>query len=504
MNNQKSNSTVRLTYGNWHPWDRYVKSTIRWKNAYITFDPKPINPCTQQQIVPAATTATPSVTVIPLPTPEEMKVYREELKEWKTANNVAAGVILGAIPDEVQHVINPEDSVKDMYDKLKTEILKQSSGSSANGTQIELVYKQFKDTPTMDNFKKHITFYHSKNADLIAFGAGFNDSFLAWLLLNLFSSNEDQIWSIASTNIVTLDTPINQWLFNHITGKLHETLRNNICPTDASTSGNNQMALNATASKTSSNCYNGPLCTYPGCHRPKTHPIDKCWTKERESRNKGNEKKYRAKKAKKKVIESSSDSESGSDSSDSDSELPQKKRHHANRMQARSRMTLQVLKATVDHTRSYQGKANNQGVFVAHPDLGASNHMTHQLDIFDTSSFETLSKPIPISLGDDLEIFATGKGTIRLMFNIDGKRKEGEFSNVLYVPEPKVTLLSIRQSAWLPHCRVVFDDNVCEYIDKNMNEVITCAHTSNDTDLYTLDAIPIVQKVAAKLTSSSS
>jgi len=230
----------------------------------------------------------------------------------------------------------------------------------------------------MDNFDKYITFYHLKNADLTAVSAGFNDSFLAWLLLNSFSSNEDQIWSIASTNIITLDTPINQWSFNHIAGKLRETLQNNIRPTDVSTSGNNQMALNTTASRTSSNCYNRPLCMYPGCHRPKTHPIDKCWTKERESRNKGNEKKHRAKKAKKKVVESSSsDSESGSDSLDSDSELPQKKRHHVNGMQARSWKMLWVLKATVDHTRSYQGKVNNQGVFMAHPDSGTSNHMTH-------------------------------------------------------------------------------------------------------------------------------
>jgi len=90
------------------------------------------------------------------------------------------------------------------------------------------------------------------------------------------------------------------------------------------------------------------------------------------------------------------------------------------------------------------------------------------------------------------------------MFNINRKRKEGEFGNVLYVPELKVTLLSVGQSARLPHCRVVFDDNICKYINKNTNEVIACAHASNDADLYTLDAILIVQKVAAKLVSSSS
>jgi len=39
----------------------------------------------------------------------------------------------------------------------------------------------------MDNFEKHLTFYCSKNANLIVVGAGFNDSFLAWLRLSVVS-----------------------------------------------------------------------------------------------------------------------------------------------------------------------------------------------------------------------------------------------------------------------------------------------------------------------------
>jgi len=84
--------------------------------------------------------------VIPQPSTDELKTYRKELKEWKTVNNIVAGVILGAISDDVQHIIDPEEPAKDMYNKLKAEIVKQSSGSSANGTRIELVYKKFKDT----------------------------------------------------------------------------------------------------------------------------------------------------------------------------------------------------------------------------------------------------------------------------------------------------------------------------------------------------------------------
>ena len=48
----------------------------------------------------------------------------------------------------------------------------------------------------------------------------------------------------------------------------------------------------------------------------------------------------------------------------------------------------------------------------------------------------------------------------------------------------------------------MFDDNVCEYINKNTNEIIAQVFTSKDSDLYVLDAMPIEQKVAANLTSS--
>ena len=130
--------------------------------------------------------------------------------------------------------------------------------------------------------------------------------------------------------------------------------------------------------------------------------------------------------------------------------------------------------------------------------------MTCNKSLFNPASFRMLSKPIPVSLGDNSEIFTTGKGTLQLLFNVDGKKKEGRFEDVLFVPKLKVTLLSIGQSACLPHCKVVFDNNVCKYIDKNTNEVITRAFATESGDLYMLDATPIKQKVVANLTSSSS
>ena len=130
--------------------------------------------------------------------------------------------------------------------------------------------------------------------------------------------------------------------------------------------------------------------------------------------------------------------------------------------------------------------------------------MTNKMELFNQVSFKKLSKPIPVSLGDESKVFATGKGTMRFMFNVDGKKKEGKFKDVLYVPDLKATLLSVGQSARLPHCKVVFDNNVCEYINKKSGSVIARAYASGSTDLYTLDATPIIPKVAANLASSSS
>ena len=110
-------------------------------------------------------------------------------------------------------MINPKDSAKLMYIKLKAEIVKHLSGSSVYSTQVKLVYKQFSEPPMLDNFEKHITFYHSQNANLIAVSASLCNSFLAFLLLHSFHASEDSVWSIASTNIIMSDMPINQWCF---------------------------------------------------------------------------------------------------------------------------------------------------------------------------------------------------------------------------------------------------------------------------------------------------
>ncbi len=133
MGDQKTDLSIKLTHDNWNLWDHYVKSTIRCKNTYVAFRPMPVNPCALQQAA-ANATATPTLTVTPQPSPEELKAYCGELKDWEAVNNVVAGVILGLISEEVEHIINLEESAKDMYDKLKAKILKQLSRSSTYST----------------------------------------------------------------------------------------------------------------------------------------------------------------------------------------------------------------------------------------------------------------------------------------------------------------------------------------------------------------------------------
>src|SRR5258706_14580620 len=100
--------------------------------------------------------------------------------------------------------------------------------------------------------------------------------------------------------------------------------------------------------------------------------------------------------------------------------------------------------------------------------------MTHKMELFDQSTFKKLSRPIPMSIGDDSKVFATGKGTIHLMFNVDGKRKEVKLKNLFYLPGLKVTPLSVPQSARLPRSKFVLDDNAFNNIDKKSGKLSVC------------------------------
>ena len=176
----------------------------------------------------------------------------------------------------------------------------------------------------------------------------------------------------------------------------------------------------------------------------KSHATEDCWIKEREEKKKKERNRQKAKKVKKRATSSSSDSETGSNS-DTNSGPEKEKKHHVSKSQVKYGRTTHALKAYLGHSCSYHSDAaTNNTIFITHPDSSALNHMCHKMNMFDPSSFKTLLKPIPISLGDDSKIFTTGKGTIHLTFNVNGRKREGKFSNILFI---LVTLLSVSQSA---------------------------------------------------------
>ena len=103
-----------------------------------------------------------------------------------------------------------------------------------------------------------------------------------------------------------------------------------------------------------------------------------------------------------------------------------------------------ALKATISPSLSYI------------IDSGASNHMVASKESFSTLS---LTKGPNIHTGDDSQIPAEGRGSVRV--------KHGEFNNVLYVPSLASNLLSVYQ---MTHTgspkRVTFDSDSVEITKK--------------------------------------
>jgi len=54
----------------------------------------------------------------------------------------------------------------------------------------------------MDNFVKQLTSYRSKNANPVAISAGFDDSFLAWLLVSDQVMGVRHIYKVHYSNLI--------------------------------------------------------------------------------------------------------------------------------------------------------------------------------------------------------------------------------------------------------------------------------------------------------------
>ena len=56
----------------------------------------------------------------------------------------------------------------------------------------------------MDNFERHLTSYRSKNANPVAISAGFDDSFLAWLLASDQVMGVRRIYKVHYSNLIRM------------------------------------------------------------------------------------------------------------------------------------------------------------------------------------------------------------------------------------------------------------------------------------------------------------
>ena len=109
MNELRKERVVILSRNNWYSWDRYIKGAIRRKNAYDALSPPPVDPRVTTATPAGATAAagTSQGTTPATPTDDEIKIYRAALEKWSSANNVAAGVILGSLSERLTTKFHP-------------------------------------------------------------------------------------------------------------------------------------------------------------------------------------------------------------------------------------------------------------------------------------------------------------------------------------------------------------------------------------------------------------
>jgi gag-polypeptide of LTR copia-type len=114
-------------------------------------------------------------------------------------------------------------------------------------------------------------------------------------------------------------------------------------------------------------------------------------------------------------------------------------------------------------------------------DSGASRTMCCHRDWF--FHFTPLTSPIPVVLGDDSSIVASGVGHIHVKMHADGSKHHSVLRDVLYVPDLQGNLLSVAQ---LAHhgAKVQFADHRCELI--NSHGILTCTGHVHGT-LYLMD-----------------
>jgi hypothetical protein len=135
-------------------------------------------------------------------------------------------------------------------------------------------------------------------------------------------------------------------------------------------------------------------------------------------------------------------------------------------------------------------------------DSGATNHITANKQYF--HSYEKFAVPEEISLGKrNVSMQAHGQGTVKIQVYLNNSWSEAELRNVLYVPDAKMNLFSVK-SVVKRGFSVKFDESSVNINERSTGKTVMVGNVSHG--LYVLDMRVIISKentVEVNLVSSS-
>jgi len=115
-------------------------------------------------------------------------------------------------------------------------------------------------------------------------------------------------------------------------------------------------------------------------------------------------------------------------------------------------------------------------------DSGCTEHVCWQIECF--INYKKLEKSVTFELGDGRKVSAEGSGQIKIRSHVDGK--EHYFQNVMFVPEMKANLFSVRLVAKRGFRQTVVGD---KWLFKKNGRLIIEGQGKNDMYILHIDVI---------------
>lgn len=123
-------------------------------------------------------------------------------------------------------------------------------------------------------------------------------------------------------------------------------------------------------------------------------------------------------------------------------------------------------------------------------DSGASNHMTFRRDWF--MFFQPINdKSVPITIGNNDIVYAKGRGNIKIVSTVNGKKREDILYNVFWIPDLSRNLFSIGASNSHSNKTIFEADQIKIVNRKGQTIMIGC---SCERNLCTMDTQVVLPK----------